>query len=492
MAESSDVAASPVGRPSGLRIDRSHRRRRPSGEPPPLPRQLNRTAWTWLAVTLVLIVLSVVFTRSRFAGTLDVVDHQILGWLADSRTRPLTRVATVVAGLASGLALQVLWLASLVVLVFFRRWRHLFAWIVAMFFVSNGTALQSALLHRPRPIGVEIIGSWEGFAMPSRPVAVLTVVLLGLCTRSCPRAAGGRRPSRCAASSSAVALARIYLGVDHPTDVVVGVVIGVAVPLVAFRLLAPNEVFPVTYGRRQRGPPRRRRPRGDAIRTRSRTSSASTCVEVRAFGLAGSAGRRRCASVSTGEADAVLFGKLYAANHLRADRWYKLGRTLLYGGSRTRAVHHRPAARAVRGLPPAPDAAPPAASRRALRHRGDHPRARVPARHRVLGRRRRDRRRRRRRRHHRRGLRLVRPLWDAGLAHRDIKPSNLLVQDGRLSLIDVAFGEVRPSPWRQAVDLANMMLVLALRSDAERVYERAPLYFTPGRDRRGVRRHARA
>ena len=42
-------------------------------------------------------------------------------------------------------------------------------------------------------------------------------------------------------------------------------------------------------------------------------------------------------------------------------------------------------------------------------------------------------------------------MWDAGLAHRDIKPANLLVRDGRLLLIDVAFAEVRPTPWRQAV-----------------------------------------
>ena len=42
-----------------------------------------------------------------------------------------------------------------------------------------------------------------------------------------------------------------------------------------------------------------------------------------------------------------------------------------------------------------------------------------------------------------------------------------------------AFVQVRPSPWRQAVDLANMMLVLAVRTDAERVYQRALQYFTP-------------
>jgi tRNA A-37 threonylcarbamoyl transferase component Bud32 len=76
------------------------------------------------------------------------------------------------------------------------------------------------------------------------------------------------------------------------------------------------------------------------------------------------------------------------------------------------------------------------------------------------------------------GLKIIRRLWDAGLAHRDIKPANLLVRDGHLLLIDVAFVEARPSPWRQAVDLANMMLCLGLRSSAERVYRRALHYFT--------------
>jgi len=76
------------------------------------------------------------------------------------------------------------------------------------------------------------------------------------------------------------------------------------------------------------------------------------------------------------------------------------------------------------------------------------------------------------------GLGIIRRLWDAGLAHRDIKPANLLVREGRLLLIDVAFVEARPSPWRQAVDLANLMLCLGLRSGPERVYRRAKRQFT--------------
>src|SRR5919197_6480595 len=71
------------------------------------------------------------------------------------------------------------------------------------------------------------------------------------------------------------------------------------------------------------------------------------------------------------------------------------------------------------------------------------------------------------------GLAIVRRLWEANLAHRDVKPANLLVRDGKLYLIDVFFAEVHPSPWRQAVDLANMLLCLALRSSPQRVYQRA-------------------
>jgi hypothetical protein len=52
---------------------------------------------------------------------------------------------------------------------------------------------------------------------------------------------------------------------------------------------------------------------------------------VRPFGLAGSAGSTPLRITVKGDPPTTVFGKLYARSHLRADRWYKLGRELLYG-----------------------------------------------------------------------------------------------------------------------------------------------------------------
>ena len=60
-------------------------------------------------------------------------------------------------------------------------------------------------------------------------------------------------------------LARLYLAVDHPDDVLFGVALGVAVPVAAFRYFTPNEIFPVVY--REAGPPTSMSAAGAATRS---------------------------------------------------------------------------------------------------------------------------------------------------------------------------------------------------------------------------------
>jgi tRNA A-37 threonylcarbamoyl transferase component Bud32 len=202
-------------------------------------------------------------------------------------------------------------------------------------------------------------------------------------------------------------------------------------------------------------------------------------TEVKPFGLSGSAGSTPLRITVAGDPPTILFAKLYARSHLRADRWYKLGRELMYGrledekpfNTVRRLVQQEDYALSLMqraGLPsPTPFGFVELTPEReyllvteffdGATELGD---AEVDTQ--VID----D------------GLGIIRRLWDAGLAHRDIKPANLLVRDGRLLLIDVAFVQARPSPWRQAVDLANMMLCLALRSSPEVVYQRALRQFS--------------
>jgi len=411
----------------------------------------------------------------------DRADTAVLEQVVKLRRGWLTDVMTAVDRIGSGWTVTVVALGMLAALVVFRRWRHLLTWVGSLSLLEIiGSTLYDAF-SRPRPYGVTIIGRWSGPSMPSPPVAVLTAVLLGIVyTLVVPG-----RPRQWAKWAIAVVigvfvLARLYLGVDHPSDAVVAVAFGVAFPLTAFRFLTPNDVFPVAYRRGKTAHLDVDGPRGEAIRRAVRDQLGLTVTEIKPVGLAGSGGSTPLRLRVAGDPDRYLFAKLYAMNHVRADRWYKYGRTILYGRledetpyqSVKRLVEYEDyTARLLDdvGIPTATsygivELTPGREYLLATEFfDGALELGEADVDDDVID----------------QGLQLVRRLWDAGLAHRDIKPANLMVHDGRLILIDVAFVQIRPSPWREAVDLANMMLVLAVRTDAERVYREALRYFTP-------------
>ena len=475
------VSGATVSPPPAGAVRRFKRQRRPTGAPPPLPRRITVTTTAWLLLVVVTVgggFLAAADTPWRRAG--NHLSTWLLRILASFRTPWLTHVA-------EGINVAVLdWqpvlgIAVVLATLAFRRWRQLAVLLVGLIFLEIvGSAIYTGL-SRPRPYGVWIIGSWDGYSAPAPVVAALTFFLMGavycLVVPGRPRSYA---KATVAAVVAAFCLSRLYLAVDHPDDVLFGLGLGVAIPVTAFRFFTPNEVFPVVYRRGRTAHVDVTGRRGAAIRQAVRDQLGLTVLEIKPVGLASSAGSTPLRLTVEGDPDQYLFAKLYTRGHVRADRWYKLWRTIRYG-----ALEDEHPFSSVKQLTQYEDYL-----LRLLRDAG----IRAPAPHGiveitpeseyllateffagaveigaaevddgVID----------------QGLLLVRKLWDAGVAHRDIKPGNLMVRDGQLLLIDVAFAQVRPSPWRQAVDLGNMMLVMAVRTNPERVYRRALAYFTP-------------
>jgi tRNA A-37 threonylcarbamoyl transferase component Bud32/membrane-associated phospholipid phosphatase len=459
------------------------RRRRPSGEAPPLPRHVaTSTRWYLVAVT-VTAGLELCLALPVLRRWITDLDTFALRPLAELRTGWLTALLRDVEYLGSVNTVRLLGWTTIAVLLVSRRLRHLLTYLAVLLVVVTMTSALAFWVGRMRPTGVLVIGSWDGYSHPSVPVTALAAVSVGAMYTLIPTGRWRNRAKWVSAGVvGALALSRLYLGVDHPTDVLAALGIGWAMPVIAFRLVVPDEVFAIRYRRGTSAHLDVTGRRGEAIIRALDQQLAIRADSVEPFGQEGSAGstplriRIRRPDGSAGS----LFAKLYALNHLRADRSYKLTRMVLYG----RLEDEKPFS-TVRRLAEYEDH-----MLRLLRDAGlstpqpygfveitpereyvivmsfvEHAReigAEPLTEEQIDG-----------------GLQIVRQLWQAGVAHRDIKPSNLLVAEGQVKLIDVAFATVRPTPWRQAVDLANMMLTLTLASEPELVYQRATRIFAP-------------
>jgi hypothetical protein len=351
---------------------------------------------------------------------------------------------------------------------------------LATLVVTDWVVVRLLFVELPRPT-VPVLVNVDGYAFPSRAISALAITLHAMTFVLVPR---GRGRNRLRAGFTAglvvvVVLAELYLAADYLSAMVYAAILAPCVADVAFRWLVPEEGFPIAY--QTRGSAAHLDLGGDRGRAIVRAMADQlglSVTEVKEFGLEGSGGSSPLRM--TLEDGSRVFGKIYSTSHERADRWYRFGRTILYG-----QLEDETAIGSVRRLAAYEDYA--------LRLLADHG-VRVARTYglveltpnleymlvteffenarnlgdsviddTVID----------------EGLGMVRTFGDIGVAHRDIKPANLLVRDGHLQLVDVSALEVRPSPWRQAVDLSNMLLVLALRTDPERVYARATKVFTP-------------
>src|SRR3954467_5632156 len=85
----------PVPRPEPPAIQRVRRRRRPSGEPPPLPKHLNASGKWWLGLSGLVVALWIIVVGTGSVTYFDVADTRVLQGFADLRSPWLTGVAKV-------------------------------------------------------------------------------------------------------------------------------------------------------------------------------------------------------------------------------------------------------------------------------------------------------------------------------------------------------------------------------------------------------------
>ena len=230
----------------GVRV--AGRRRRPSGEKPPLQRQLHTVGKFWLLSGIAMVALWIsLFAVPSTTEWWTARDNSILNWFVDIRTSGRTSFADVTAILGSSWLNRVLRIGTVVALISVRRMRHFFAVLLAIILVHATVELIQEFVGRPRPF-VPIIGDWEGPAHPSGPVARLGVTVAAMAYSLVP--AGRRRHRALTVAGSLVVMlivAQVYLGVDHPSDAVVSGIFSFAVVVVLFRWFAPESAYPVTW-----------------------------------------------------------------------------------------------------------------------------------------------------------------------------------------------------------------------------------------------------
>ena len=463
--------------------NRSTPARRPPGGPEPLDRPIYTSGRVYVAMTILLVVgWLLALEIPSMSAWFQRLDEATVDWISRERSADVAQEVAEVVGPASAWVWRIVRWTTLVVLLATRRFRHLVVYVILVLSVTALLNVVADVAERPPPMQAWTLTSSAASAHPARAVVDLSLSMVGALYTLLPRGPVRNRGKLVAAALvTALVSARLYLALEYPTDLAAALVLGAAVPVVLFRYATPHSAFPITYAGGK--------PRGltaDVIRRielqllRQKGFRVERLLALRPPGSAGSTPLRLDVS-SHDDGILALFGKLYTQDHLRADRWYKLGRAVLYGRLEDEApfadirhlVEHedymlRVAAEAGLAVPRTFGVVEVVPGREYLLLLEWLPdglqlsSASVDGDDALSS----------------QAISMMAHLRRMGIAHRDIKPANLVVSDGRLYLVDLSFAELHGSQWRRDADLGAMLMSLALFASPSDVLDTARRWFS--------------
>jgi hypothetical protein len=107
--------------------------------------------------------------------TVQQVDQAVLEWFAQVRNPALTDAAKLVALLTTFTAVMVLRIATVLVLVLYRRFRHLVVFLVTLV-VTDWVVVRLLFVELPRPT-VPVLVDVDVYTFPSKSISALAITL---------------------------------------------------------------------------------------------------------------------------------------------------------------------------------------------------------------------------------------------------------------------------------------------------------------------------
>ena len=189
-------------------------------------------------------------------------DHTIPHWFAAQRTASLNHWSLIVSNLGATQDILIVSVAACVVfLAVTRHWRPVAFLAVVMFGELAAFLAIAAMVRRPRPDVLHMDTNLPTSAFPSGHVAATTCLYVGIAILVIGHARGWWRylfliPA--IVMPVAVALARLYRGEHHPTDILASVLFAALWLTATTMLIKPNAGGLDRRSRRPLGLPRRK------------------------------------------------------------------------------------------------------------------------------------------------------------------------------------------------------------------------------------------